>query len=198
MTTSTLNHPTLVQVLWPVTSHPMLRAAMLAITGAALITVSAKIQIPFYPVPVTLQTMVILLLGMAYGPKLAIATVGAYLVAGAMGMPVFAGTPEKGIGLAYMIGPTGGYLLGSLLAVVACGQFARRGFDLSVWKVMVAMLVGNLLIYIPGILWLGTFVGWDKPVLQWGLYPFIIGDVAKIIFAAVALPLVSKMVRKIR
>ena len=195
---TTITHTTIVQVLWPVASHPMLRALVLACSGVILITASAKTQIPFYPVPMTLQTMVVLLLGMAYGPKLAVATIGAYLAVGAMGMPVFAGTPEKGIGLAYMLGTTGGYLLGFLLAAVVCGELARRGFDSAIWKVAVAMVAGNLLIYAVGLMWLGLVVGWDKPILEWGLYPFLLGDAAKIVFAAVTLPLLSKAVRKVR
>lgn len=198
MTTFTHPRPPLAQVLWPANSRPALRAAVLVFAGAATITLSAKIQIPFYPVPLTLQTMVILLLGMAYGGKLATATVAAYLAAGAAGLPVFAGTPEKGIGLAYMFGPTGGYLLGFLPAAALCGELARRGFDASVQKVAAAMVAGNLLIYALGLLWLGTVVGWDKPVFQWGLLPFLPGDAVKIIFAAAFLPPLAKVIRKIR
>ena len=198
MTTFSSPRPSLAQVLWPAKSNRALRAAVLVVTGTMLITLSAKIQIPFYPVPLTLQTMVILLLGMAYGGNLAMSTVVAYLAVGAMGLPVFAGTPEKGIGLAYMIGPTGGYLLGFLPAVAFCGALAKRGFDGAIWKVVVAMIGGNVIIYTVGLLWLGTVVGWDKPVLQWGLFPFLPAAALKIAIAAGALPLVSRFIRKIR
>lgn len=105
-----------------------------------------------------------------------------------MGLPVFAGTPEKGIGLAYMLGPTGGYLIGFVLAATACGFLAEQGWDRSFGRVVAAMVIGNAIIYTCGVLWLGTVIGWDKPVLQYGLIPFIPGDLAKIVLAAVSLP----------
>lgn len=189
-------HPTIAQLLWPVTSRPVQRAAVLAVAGAVLLTISAKIQIPFYPVPVTMQTLVVMLLGMAYGTKLGTASVFLYLAAGAAGMPVFAGTPEKGIGLAYMLGPTGGYLLGFVLAAALCGELARRGWDKNIVLTALAMFAGTALIYVPGLLWLGNVVGWDKPVLAWGLYPFIIGDLFKLALAAGALPPLSRALRR--
>lgn len=188
-------YPSLAEVLWP-SSHPKMRAAVLTLAGALLLTASAKIQIPFYPVPQTLQTMVVLLLGMAFGLRLGSAAVCLYLFSGAIGLPVFAGSPEKGIGIAYLIGPTGGYLFGFMLAAAACGALANRGFDRTVWHVVAAMFIGNALIYIPGLLWLGSFIGWDKPILQYGMYPFLLGDVVKIIFAAVAVPSLARVVRK--
>ena len=191
-----INNPAIVQILWPVTSSPKLRAFVLAVGGALLITISAKIQIPFYPVPQTLQTMVVLLIGMAYGTKLGVATVATYLAAGALGLPVFAGTPEKGIGITYMVGATGGYLLGFLLAAAVCGWFAKRGFDCVMWKAAVAMTLGNVVIYFFGVLWLGTVIGWDKPVLEYGVYPFLPAAVAKITIATIMLAPVAKIVRK--
>ena len=143
---------------------------------------------PFYPVPMTLQTLAVLGLGMAYGWRLAFATLLLYLAQGAFGLPVFAGTPEKGIGLAYMMGPTGGYLLGFLLAATLCGWLAERGWDRNVATTALAMLLGNIVIYVPGLLWLGTLVGWDKPVLEWGLTPFLAGDATKLVLAALILP----------
>lgn len=188
-----LNHMTLARILWPADMQKnnfraLARAAALAFGGAAALFVSAKIQIPFYPVPQTLQTMVVLLAGMAFGAKLGAASVLLYLAAGAGGLPVFAGTPEKGIGLAYMAGPTGGYLAGFVLAAAACGALAQAGWDRKLWKVAAAMLAGNLIIYACGVLWLGAVIGWDKPVLALGVAPFLLGDAAKIVFAALALP----------
>lgn len=191
-------HSTLAQAIWPVHGGALqaMRAIVLAIGGAVLLTASAKIQIPFYPVPQTLQTMVVLLLGMAFGAKLGTATVLAYLAAGAAGLPVFAGTPEKGIGIAYMIGPTGGYLAGFILASAVCGALASRGWDAKIWTVAVAMLIGNVVIYACGLLWLGSVIGWDKPILQLGAVPFLLGDALKIVFAAAALPPIARAIRR--
>jgi biotin transport system substrate-specific component len=182
----TLN-PTLAQALWP-SDAKALRAIVLALIGSAVLWASAKIQVPFYPVPMTLQTLAVLGLGMAYGWRLAFATLLLYLAEGTLGLPVFAGTPEKGIGVAYMLGPTGGYLLGFLLAATLCGWLAERGWDRNVATTALAMLLGNIVIYLPGLLWLGAVVGWDKPVLEWGLTPFLLGDATKLLLAALILP----------
>ena len=205
----TLNHTVLAGLLWPADFRKndfraAARAAALAFCGAAALFVSAKIQIPFYPVPQTLQTMVVLLLGMALGAKLGAASVMLYLAAGAAGLPVFAGTPEKGIGLAYMAGPTGGYLAGFVLAAAACGALAQAGWDRKLWKVAAAMVIGNLIVYACGVLWLAQFFGWEKPLLggkslfALGVAPFLSGDLAKIIFAALALPPVCRFAAKKR
>ena len=162
-------------------------AAVLA--GTALLTLSAKVSVPFFPVPMTFQSLVVLLIGACFGPRLAGMTLVAYLAEGAAGLPVFAGTPEKGIGLAYMAGPTGGFLVGFLIAAILVGSLARRGMDRSVWTAALAMLLGTVAIYLPGLLWLGTLVGWDKPVLAWGLYPFVYGDILKLAIASLAMPL---------
>ena len=160
----------------------------LAVAGTLVLWASAKLQVPFYPVPITLQTLVVLGLGMAVGWRLAGATLALYLVEGLLGLPVFAGTPEKGIGLAYMMGPTGGYLLGYLVAAVLVGWLAERGWGRSVVSTVAAMVLGNAVIYALGVAWLGTLMGWDKPVLEWGLYPFLLGDLFKIGLAAALLP----------
>ncbi len=190
--------PTLVATLWPVaTRGRLLRGLVLLVAGTLLLTLSAKIKVPFYPVPMTFQTLVVLALGMAYGWRLAASTLALYLVAGALGAPVFAGTPEKGIGLAYMMGPTGGYLLGFIMAATLCGWLAERGWDRRVSSTIAALLLGNAVIYLPGLLWLGTLLGWDKPVLEWGLYPFILGDLLKLGLAAAALPFAWKLLRRV-
>ncbi len=188
---------TLAGALWPsAAANRLLRAIVLALAGTALLTLSAKVQIPFYPVPMTMQTFVVLVIGMAYGWRLAAATLLLYLAQGAAGLPVFAGTPEKGLGLAYMLGATGGYLLGFVLAAAVCGWLAERGWDRRVATTALAMLLGNVLIYLPGLLWLGGLFGWDKPILEWGLLPFLFGDLAKLALAALALPLAWKLVRR--
>ena len=187
--------PLLADILWrPSEASPWWRRVVLAVLGVALITASAKIKVPMYPVPMTMQTFVILVLAMAYGARLGAATIVSYLALGAMGAPVFAGTPEKGIGLAYMTGPTGGYLLGFLLATCAVAWLARRGWDRNVLSAGAAMLAGTLLIYVPGVAWLGSVVGWDKPVLAWGMTPFLAGDAVKVVLAALSLPLVWRSI----
>ena len=197
MAQATSLQPTLAGVLWPAESaNKVLRATILAIAGSLLLTLAAKVQVPFYPVPLTLQTLVVLSIGMAFGWRLGMATVLLYLAQGAAGLPVFAGTPEKGIGLAYMLGGTGGYLLGYVLAAGICGWLAERGWDRNVATTALAMLIGNVVMYVPGLLWLGTLFGWDKPILAWGLTPFLLGDLLKLVLAAALLPLAWKLVRR--
>ena len=189
---------TLVEIVWPnSTMHNAmgraLRVTLLTIIGSLIIWLAAKIQIPFYPVPMTMGTFAVLVIGMAYGWRLGTATVLLYLAEGAIGLPVFAGTPEKGIGLAYMFSSTGGYLFGYVLSAAVVGILAERGWDKNILTTSLAMLVGNLLIYLPGLLWLGVLFGWDKPIIQWGLAPFVFGDLAKLVLAATFMPLLWKL-----
>lgn len=187
-------HPTLLGQI--ISQNSRLRQALLVIGGSLALWVSAKIQVPFYPVPLTMQTFVVLAFGMAGGWRLAAATIALYLLEGALGLPVFAGTPEKGIGLAYMMGPTGGYLLGYLLAAPLAGWLAERGWDRNVVTTGAAMFLGNVALYVPGLLWLGAVAGWDKPILEWGLTPFIAGDLFKLGLAALLLPAIWKLVNR--
>jgi len=197
MTTENNTMPTIANLVWPESkSTNALRFVVLAFAGSLLIAVSSKVQIPFYPVPMTMQTFVILGLSMALGWRLAGATLALYLLQGMLGLPVFAGSPEKGIGLAYMMGGTGGYLLGFLAAAVTCGWLGEKGWDRNVFKTAAAMFIGNALIYIPGILWLGLLFGWDKPIIEWGLTPFILGDITKIALATAVLPLAWTFLNK--
>ena len=166
-----------------------LLADALAVLGATLaLWVSAKVSIPIGPVPISMQTFAVLAIGAALGPRLGALAVLAYLGQGALGLPVFAGTPEKGIGLAYMVGPTGGYLVGFAVAAFAVGLLARRGWDRSVVPATAMMLIGHAVVFAFGLLWLGTVIGWDKPVLEIGLTPFLIGTLAKSLLAAAVLP----------
>lgn len=158
------------------------------VAGSLLLTLSAKVQVPFYPVPMTMQTLVVIGLGLALGPVRGAAAVALYLAQGALGLPVFAGTPEKGIGLAYMMGPTGGYLAGYLPAALLAGWLGQRGWDRNVFTAMAAALLAAAVIYLPGLLWLGSVIGFDKPVLAFGLTPFIPGDIMKAVLAAIAFP----------
>lgn len=190
---------TLTLAIWPEDrTNRILRNVILAVTGSVALTVSAKISIPFYPVPMTMQTLVVLLIGMAYGWKLGAATVLLYLAEGALGLPVFSGTPEKGIGIAYMMGGTGGYLVGFVIAASVVGYLASLGWDRNPLKTILAMLIGNIVIYMTGLLWLGVLLGWDKPILDWGLKPFLFGDLVKIAIAATVLPVCWKWVEEAR
>jgi biotin transport system substrate-specific component len=186
--------PTLLDVLSPRLSRPAAagRDVALAITGSLLLTLSAKLQIPFWPVPMTMQTFVVLVLGTAFGWRLGAATVALYLLEGALGLPVFAGTPERGIGLAYMMGPTGGYLAGFLAAAVLCGRLAERGWDRDPWRTALAMTIGHLLILFCGWAWLATLIGTHKAYVA-GVEPFYAATVAKTLLAVVALPLAWKL-----
>lgn len=189
---------TLVEALLPQAASlqgSWLRTIMVVAAGSLLLTLSAKVSIPFFPVPMTLQTMVVLCLGMALGPRLGAAAVLAYLAQGAMGLPVFAGTPEKGIGLAYMLQHTGGYLIGFVVAAYAVGHLAKRQWDRSFVTTVAAMLIGNAIIYAFGLLWLGSLIGWDKPVLALGMVPFLLGDLAKVLIATALLPTIWKFLK---
>lgn len=159
---------------------PLWRSLAFALAGAALITIGAKVQIPFWPVPMTLHTLAICLVAARLGPRLGLAAMTAYLGAGALGLPVFSGTPERGIGLAYMMGPTGGYLAGYLLATPLIGTLARgRG-----WLGMAAAMgAGLALVYAVGLAWLALFVPIPK-LLAAGLTPFVLGDLLKVALAA--------------
>lgn len=167
----------------------LVRNILLALAGSLALWISAKVQVPFYPVPMTMQTFVVLVIGMAFGWRLGGATVLLYLAEGMAGLPVFAGTPERGIGLAYMVGPTGGYLVGFVLAAVVVGILAERRWDRGIATTLAAMTAGTAIIFTCGVLWLGAIVGWDKPVLELGVIPFLPGAAFKIALAAAVLPL---------
>jgi len=161
---------------------------ILVLIGSLLLTLSAKIQVPFYPVPMTMQTCVLLILSMTLGSKLASLTVLLYLVEGALGLPVFAGTPLKGLGLEYILGPTGGYLLGFFLASCIVGYLADNGFDRTFFRAFIAMLIGTILIFLCGYVWLSGFIGLEK-AMQFGVLPFFWSELFKIGLATAALPI---------
>ncbi|MCC1493623.1 biotin transporter BioY [Cognatishimia sp. F0-27] len=171
-----------------------IKQAVLVVLGIALLAVAAKIKIPMWPVPITMGTFAVLTIGAAYGPRLGLTTILSYMILGAAGFDVFAGSTAEAYGLTYMMGGTGGYLVGYVLATLALGMLARAGWDRSMPKMAVAMLVGNALIYVPGLIWLGMLYGWDKPILEWGLTPFLVGDMIKLALAALILPAVWKFV----
>jgi biotin transport system substrate-specific component len=162
--------------------NPSLRSAAVLILGSSLLWTSAKVQVPFWPVPVTLQTYVVLTLGALFGWRLGAATVAVYLFEGAIGFPVFAGTPLKGIGFAYMVGPTGGYLAGYLLAAVLVGMLLNGRSKPSVLGTALALAVGELAILGLGGAWLAVQLGW-KNALALGVGPFLVGDAVKLALA---------------
>jgi biotin transport system substrate-specific component len=175
-----------------------LKQAALVVLGIAFLALAAKIKVPMWPVPITMGTFAVLSVGAAYGPRLGLVTILGYMIIGALGFDVFAGSSAEAHGLTYMMGGTGGYLVGYVLAVLALGVFARAGWDRSVVKMAGAMLAGNVLIYVPGLIWLGMLYGWDKPILQWGLTPFLVGDLIKLALAALILPAAWKLVGRAR
>jgi biotin transport system substrate-specific component len=191
----TATHTPLINQLWPAGTYPALRIVALLLLGSLLLTASAKAQVPMWPVPMTMQTFVVLVLGMTYGARLGAATVVLYLFEGAIGMPVFAGTPEKGIGLAYMMGPTGGYLLGFLMATALIGWLAERGWDRTLPYAVAAMTVGTVVQLVPGVGYLATLIGWEKAIAA-GLTPFLLGAVVKLALAAAVLPLAWRVVER--
>ena len=194
-----LNYPSLSEALFLESSvsntQRNIRYVVLALAGSALIALCAQISVPFFPVPLTLQTFAVFLIGLSFGWRLGGITVALYLLEGALGLPVFAG--GKG-GLSVFMGPTAGYRAGFFLAATACGWFAERGFDRNYTKLFTALLISNILLYAPGLLWLGSLIGWDKPVLELGLYPFVMGDLLKIAMAVLLLPSAWKLVKRLK
>lgn len=191
-------HVTIAGTLWP--SRPargiaLLRPALLVGAGVCLITLGAKASIPFWPVPLTLQTLAISVVAAAYGFRLGVATVGAYLLAGLLGAPVFAGMTT---GIAPFLGPTGGFLAGFLLMAAIIGAAADRGWDKDWPKTLAAMALANVIVFVPGLLWLGTFTGYGEKLLAAGLWPFALGTVVKTALAAAVMPLAWSVVSRLR
>lgn len=176
----------------------LVKQAALVLLGIAVLAIAAKIKVPMWPVPITMGTFAVLTIGAAYGARLGLVTILGYMIIGALGFDVFAGSSAEAYGLSYMMGGTGGYLLGYVMATVALGWFARAGWDRSAGKMSLAMLAGNVIIYVPGLIWLGMLYGWDKPILQWGLTPFLIGDALKLTLAAALLPALWTLVGRAR
>lgn len=179
-------------------SMRLAKQAALVVLGIAILAVAAKIKVPMWPVPITMGTFAVLSIGAAYGARLGLVTIFGYMLIGALGFDVFAGSTAEKFGLEYMMGGTGGYLVGYVLATVLLGALARKGWDRSAPKMAVAMLLGNALIYIPGLIWLGMLYGWDKPILAWGLTPFLVGDLVKLALAAALFPAIWKFVGRTR
>ena len=168
----------------------LLKYVFLALIGSIILAVSSKIKIPFYPVPMTMQTLIVLVIGVCFGWKLGLATVSLYLFEGIIGLPVFSGTPEKGIGLIYFTGPTMGYLIGFLVAVYISGKF---NYDNNLVKNFLKLMLATSFIYILGMSWLGSLIGWDKPIFQLGAQPFLLAELFKILIATFAINQIKKI-----
>ena len=168
----------------------LLKYVFFALIGSIILAVSSKIKIPFYPVPMTMQTLVVLMIGIGFGWKLGLATVSLYLFEGVIGLPVFSGTPEKGVGLIYFTGPTMGYLIGFLVAVYISG---KSNFENNLFKNFLNLLIATSFIYILGMAWLGNLIGWDKPIFQLGAQPFLLAELLKILIATFAINQIKKI-----
>ena len=169
----------------------LIKSFIVIILGSIALAVSAKLKIPFYPVPMTMQTFVVLFLGLSFGYKIGLATVGLYLLEGIAGFPVFSNSPEKGIGLVYFTGPTMGYLLGFLVASFLSAFINKKDNFLIIF---LKLLISVSTIYILGILWLGTLIGWDKPIFSLGVTPFLLAE----LFKLTLLTLLAKKIIKFR
>ena len=169
----------------------LIKSVIVIILGSIALTISAKLKIPFYPVPMTMQTLVVLFLGLGFGYKIGVATVSLYLLEGIAGFPVFSNSPEKGIGLIYFTGPTMGYLLGFLVASYLSAFIKIKDNFLIIF---LKLSISVSIIYILGILWLGTLIGWDKPIIQLGVTPFLLAEFFKISL----LTLLTKKIIKFR
>ena len=169
----------------------IIKSLLAIILGSIALTISAKIKIPFYPVPMTMQTFVVLFLGVSLGYKIGLASVGLYLLEGIVGLPVFSNSPEKGVGLIYFTGPTMGYLIGFLTASYLASKINNSD---NFILVLTKLIVATVTIYILGLLWLGTLIGWDKPIFALGAKPFLLAETFKVILLA----LITKKIIKIR
>jgi len=172
-------------------SQRLIKTIFITIVGSIILTISAKIKIPFYPVPMTMQTFVVLFLGISFGYKIAVATVCLYLFEGIFGLPVFSNSPEKGIGLVYFTGPTMGYLIGFLFASFLSGYL---NLNKNIFIIFLKLVLSVSTIYILGILWLGILIGWEKPLFELGAKPFLLAELFKILL----LTIISKKIILIR
>ena len=168
----------------------IIRYLFVALIGSIILAISSKIKIPFYPVPMTMQTLIVLMIGIGFGWKLGVATVALYLFEGIIGLPVFSGSPEKGVGLVYFTGPTMGYLLGFLVTAYISGKFI---YDNNIVSTFLKLFFATSLIYVLGMTWLGILIGWDKPIFQLGAQPFLLAELFKILIATISVNQIKKI-----
>ena len=165
-----------------ISNNKIIKIFLISLLGSILLTISAKIKIPFYPVPMTMQTFVVIFLGISFGYKVGVTTIFLYLLEGIVGLPVFSNSPEKGVGIVYFVGPTMGYLIGFIFASFLAGYFRYNSNFLNTFF---KLILSTSIIYIFGVLWLGTLIGWDKPILKLGVYPFLLAELFKIILLSI-------------
>ena len=173
------------------TQTKIIKLFSIILLGSVVLAISAKIKIPFYPIPMTMQTFVVLFLGISLGYKIGLATISLYLFEGILGLPVFSNSPERGIGLAYFTGPTMGYLIGFFSACFFASYIKP---DNNLFIILLKLVLSVSTIYILGILWLGNLIGWDKPLIELGLTPFLLAEIFKISLLAI----LAKKIIKIR
>ncbi len=164
----------------------ILKLFLIILLSSTLLAVSAKLKIPFYPVPMTMQTFVVLLIGVCFGWKLGGTIISFYLLEGIVGLPVFSGTPEKGSGILYFVGPTMGYLIGFIFAAMISGIFK---FNKNIILNFLKLILSVSIIYFLGVIWLGTLIGWDKPILDLGVVPFLLAELFKIALLSIIVTL---------
>ena len=172
----------------------LMKYLFIALIGSIFLALSSKIKIPFYPVPMTMQTLVVLLIGICFGWKLSVATISLYLFEGIIGLPVFSGTPEKGMGIVYFTGPTMGYLIGFIVTGFVAGKLE---YDNNYFINFLKLVFATSFIYILGMLWLGTLIGWDKPIFKLGAQPFLLAELFKILIATITINQTRKLRRLI-
>ena len=173
------------------TQTKIIKSLLVILLGSIILAISSKIKIPFYPVPMTMQTFVVLLIGMCFGYKIGLATIGLYLIEGIVGLPVFSNSPERGVGLVYFTGPTMGYLIGFLSACFLASLIKKND---NYFIIFIKLILSVSTIYILGVLWLGTLIGWDKPIIQLGVVPFLLAEFFKISL----LTILSKKIFKLK
>ena len=164
------------------TQSKIIKSLFIIFFGSIILAISAKIKIPFYPIPMTMQTFVVLFLGISFGYKIAVASVSLYLLEGIIGLPVFSNSPERGVGLVYFTGPTMGYLIGFLSASFLASSANTKD---NYFKIFLKLILSVSTIYILGILWLGMLIGWEKPLIQLGVKPFLLAEITKIVLLTV-------------
>ena len=174
-----------------ISQSQIIKSLAIIFFGSILLAISAKVKIPFYPVPMTMQTFIVLFLGLSFGYKIGLATIILYLIEGIIGLPVFSNSPERGVGLVYFTGPTMGYLIGFLSACFLA-SFVKS--NESYFVIFLKLILSVSTIYILGVLWLGIIIGWDKPILSLGVYPFLLAEIFKILI----LTLLSKKIINLR
>lgn len=175
------------EVIWPHSGRNVTRSCCLVVGGVLLVAIAAQIRVPLYSVPITLQSLAVLIIGISYGARLGATTLAFYAIAGAVGLPVFSGFNSG------LLIPSFGYVIGFVAAAFVVGFLAQRRWDRSLPRMFIAILLGATLVYIPGLIWLSFWVGAEK-VVQVGLLPFVMNDLIEAAAAAICIPIAWRLV----